>query len=102
MVWNAMLLHKFLADECMRSTRIKENQCRVFGYEERTHHYRFVVRCGSHLSVINLSRLLYILACISLSLRRIPSTLLIVCVILLRVGAILNKVPRFSAIEAAC
>jgi hypothetical protein len=73
-----MLLHKFLADECMRSTRIKENKCRMIGHKELTHHYRFTVRCGGHLSVINSSRLLYVLARISLSLRRIPSTLLIV------------------------
>jgi hypothetical protein len=78
MVWNAMLLHKFLADECMRSTRIKENKSGMIGHKERTHHYRFTIRCGGHLSVINSSRLLYVLAHISLSLRKIPSTLLIV------------------------
>jgi hypothetical protein len=102
MVSNAMLLHKFLADECMWSTQIKKNNCGMIGHKERTHHYRFTVWCGGHLSVINSARLLYILARVALSLGGISSTLLIVWAILLRVGAILNKMPIFSAIEASC
>jgi hypothetical protein len=103
MVWNAMLLHKFLADECMRSTRIKENKCRVFGYEERTHHHRFAFRCGSHLSVRNSSCFLCIparsiVACISLGASR---TLFIICLILPWVRIVLNEMSGLPAVKAA-
>jgi hypothetical protein len=74
----------------------------MIGHKERTHHYWLIVRCGGHLSVVNSSRLLCGFARISLSLRRIPSTLLIVGAILLRIRAILNKMPTFSAIETTC
>jgi hypothetical protein len=51
-----MFFHKFLAYESMRSTRIKDNNCRVIGHEERTHRNQFAFRCCGHLSIIDPSR----------------------------------------------
>jgi hypothetical protein len=82
MVLNAMLLHKLLAYESMRSARIKKNNCGVIGHEKRTHHNWFAFRCCGHLSIINPHHFLHILARgivyrISLFLSGIPRTLLI-------------------------
>ena len=102
MAWDAMLLHKFLADECMWSTRIKENNCGMIGHKKRTHHYRLKIRCSGHLRIIYASRLLSIFAhSISLDLRWIPRSLLIIWLVLLWIRAILDKMPRLPTIEAS-
>ena len=102
MAWDAMLLHKFLADECMRRTRIKENNCGMIGHQERTHHYRLSIRCSGHLRIIYASRLLGIFALsISLDLRWIPRSLLIIWLVLFWIRAILDEMPRFATIETS-
>jgi hypothetical protein len=97
-----MFFHKFLAYESMRSTRIKENICRVIGHEECTHHHRFAFRCCGHLSIIDPSRFPCIFAHgivgrISLGT---PRTLLIIGAILPRLWIVLNKMPGLSTVEA--
>jgi hypothetical protein len=102
-----MFLHKLLAYESMRSTRIKKDNGRVIGHEKRTHHNRFAFRCCGHLSIINPPRFPRIFArgivCrISLGLSGTPRTLLIIGSILLRVWTVLDKMSRLSTIKAAC
>jgi hypothetical protein len=50
-----MFLQKLLAYECMLSTRIKKNDCRVIGHEKRTHHDGFSLRCRGHLRILKCS-----------------------------------------------
>ena len=103
---NAIFLHKFLAYECMRSTRIKENDCWVIGHKKHTHHNRLSLRCSGHLCVVYSPSLLYILArCIicrvSLALIWTPWVLLIVGFVLPRIWAVFDKMSRLPTIEAA-
>ena len=102
MACNVMLLHKFLANERMWSTRIKKNNCRVTGHEKRTHHHRFTFRCSGHLSIVYPSRLLETFALnISLALWWIPRSLLIICLILLGIWAVFDEMSRLATIKTS-
>jgi hypothetical protein len=77
----------------------------VIDNKERTHHHQFALRCCSHLSVIDPSSFLEILALgrvshVSLSLIRVPRSLLKVGFILLRVWAVLDEMSKLPTVEA--
>jgi hypothetical protein len=90
----------------MRSTGIKENDCRVIGHEKRTHHNRLSLRCSGHLCIIDSPSFLHILArCIicrvSLALAGTPRVLLIIGVVLPRIWAVFDEMSILPTIEAA-
>jgi hypothetical protein len=103
---NAIFLHKFLAYECMRSTRIKENDWWVIGHKKRTHHNQLSLRCSGHLSVVYSPSILSILArwivChVSLALIWTPWILLTVGFVLPRIWAVFDKMSILPTIKAA-
>jgi hypothetical protein len=103
--WNAIFLDKLLAYECMWSTRIKENDCRMIDHEIRTHHDRLSLQCRGHLCIIDSPSFLHILArCIicrvSPALAGTSRVLLIIGVVLPRIWAVFDEVSRLPTIEA--
>jgi hypothetical protein len=100
MACNVMLLHKFLANEGMRSTRIKKNNCRVTGHGKRTHHHRLSFRCSGHLGVVYTPCFLGIPShSIPFGLSGLPRSLLSIGLILLGVWAVFDKMSRLAAVE---
>jgi hypothetical protein len=84
----------------------QENDCRVIGHEERTHHNRLSLRRSGHLCIIDSPSFLHILArCIichvSLALTGTPRVLLIIGVLPPRIWAIFDEMSTLPTIEAA-